>query len=77
MQLCKTLASAQRKYVKFDVNNPEHIKAFQMLCIGKNGVIRQHAELRFLLEDEFSDVRSMMFHRVGNAYASRFIATSA
>ena len=75
MQLCKTLASTQHKYVKFDVNDPEHIKAFQMVCIGENGVIRQHPELRFILEEDFSDVRSMMFHRVGNAYSSKFTST--
>lgn len=72
-EICKSLSPIQRKRVKFNVNDPEHIKAFQMLCLGENNTIRQHPELRFILEENFTDVRSMLFHHVGHAYVSTML----
>lgn len=71
--LCPTLNKAVKHYVAFDVNNPEHLKAFQLLCIGTikdNGsvLLAQHPTLRFDLETPFEDVRSMMFSKVGQSY---------
>jgi hypothetical protein len=61
------LAAVQKTQVPFDVNNPEHLRAFHMLCIGDDP-IKQHPTLRFQLDQPFLDVPSMMKHRVGQAY---------
>lgn len=72
MLLCPTLRPVQRKFVTFDVHNLEHLKAFEMLCIGVDTPagfqMRQHPTLRFELEDGFLDVRSMMFSKIGKAW---------
>lgn len=69
-RICPTLAVMERSYVDFDPMNPEHLKAFKMLCIGETPTtpIKQHATLRFNIEHPFTDVRTMMFHRVGEAH---------
>lgn len=75
MLLCSTLRKVQLSYVKFDVLDPEHLKAFEMLCLGEptpvGGIrIKQHPTLRFELEDNFPDVRTMMFHKVGTYHVN-------
>ncbi len=76
MSICPSLAPIVRESVNFDVTNPEHLKAYKMLCIGeiKNGVslIRQHPTLRFNLEHPFTNVRTMMQHKVGEHYVNTF-----
>lgn len=68
MQMCPTLQAVQRKYVKFDPSNPEHLKAFHNLCFEH----RQHPTLRFELEESYESVPSMMLHQVGyQAYLDR------
>lgn len=68
-QKCRTLATIDRQYVDFDPYNPDHAKAFQMLCIGRNNDhFRQHPTLRFNVVEPFSDVRTMMFHKVAEAF---------
>lgn len=67
------LRNSQQMYVNFDPANIEHLEAFKLLCIG-NGepreqfVVRQHPTLRFILNEGFEDVRTMMLHKVGNQY---------
>jgi len=72
MLLCKTLRQAQMGYVQFDPTDRNHLVAFQTLCLGideGNGVTnRQHSTLRFELEEGFADIRTMMFHKVGQQY---------
>lgn len=68
MPLCPSLRPVQKNHVSFDPTNSEHLKAFEMLCLGERGVIKQHPVLRFDLEDNFPDVRSLMFHKVGRHY---------
>ncbi|TFH08556.1 MAG: hypothetical protein E4H14_06175 [Candidatus Thorarchaeota archaeon] len=67
--MCSSLRKVQANYVKFNPLNPEHLEAFQMLCLGvkaPQGVhIRQHPTLRFDLDEGFMDVRKMMFHVIG------------
>lgn len=68
--ICRTLHQQQLPYVTFDPTNKEHLDAFRSLCLGEKTPvgylqIKQHPTLRFLLEENFPDVRSMMFHRVG------------
>ena len=74
MLLCPTLRKVQLAYVSFDPTNTQHMEAFKLLCLGEkrpNGnLIRQHETLRFDLEDGFTDVRSMMFHKVGEHHLS-------
>lgn len=65
MPLCPSLRHVESNPVVFDPTNPEHLKAFEMLCLGEAGNIRQHPTLRFDLEENFPDVRSLMFHKVG------------
>lgn len=68
-QKCRTLAAVDRQHVDFDPYDPEHAKAFKMLCIGANNDrFRQHPTLRFNVEEPFTDVRTMMFHRVAQAF---------
>ena len=75
MQICGTLNKVQKQYVDFDPTNKKHLEAFKMLCLGKpNGagvILQQHPELRFNLELPFEDVRSLMFHKVGEAYLEK------
>lgn len=61
------------KKVDFDPQNPEHMEAFEMLCIGtkdEDGIIRfrQHPTLRFNVKWPYTDLRTLMFHAVGRAY---------
>lgn len=75
--MCATLRKMQYDYVPFDPNNVDHMEAFRMLCLGDpspQGVhIKQHPTLRFLLETNFPDVRSMMFHKVGEYHRAQLI----
>ena len=71
--ICSTLRAVEKRYVDFDPVDPEHIEAFKQLCLGtKRGgqlsSIRQHKQLRFNLEAPFTDVRTMMFHKVSEAH---------
>lgn len=71
--LCPTLRKVEMNHVRFDPTNVEHLEAFQLLCLGdrdQRGVMRskQHPVLRFVLEDGYPDVRSMMLHKVGQHY---------
>lgn len=57
----------------FDVNNPEHLQAFEMQCLGikqPNGTIKhiQHPSLRFKLEKPYTSVNIMMLHKVSQAW---------
>ena len=75
--LCRVLQQAQRPHVSFDPYNEQHLEAFQMLCLGERNDaghihIRQHPTLRFVLEENFPDVRSMMFHKVGECSLPRW-----
>lgn len=75
MQICGTLNKVQKQYVDFDPTNPKHMEAFKSLCLGelKPGVgicIKQHEYLRFNLEHPFEDVRTMMFHKVGQHFVN-------
>lgn len=65
-------ASAHLQHTYFDVNNPEHIKAFQMLQFGG----RQHPTLRFHVEQPHLDVRTMMMEKVCEAYVSNALETA-
>lgn len=73
MMTSHTLRSVERNRVEFDPTNTEHLEAFKLLCIG-NGeprekfVVRQHPNLRFVLEEGYEDVRTMMLHKVGKQY---------
>ena len=73
MMAARTLRSVERSRIEFDPTNSEHLEAFKLLCIG-NGeprdrfVVRQHPNLRFVLEEGFEDVRTMMLHKVGKQY---------
>lgn len=70
-QKCPTLAVIDRQHVDFNPALPEHRKAFQMLCLGvNNDHFRQHPTLRFNVEQPFTDVRTMMFHKVADAFLS-------
>jgi len=66
--LCPILRKIKKQLVQFDPENREHIKAFEYMCLGENGVFRQHPVLRFELEEGFVDVRSMMLYKVGRAW---------
>lgn len=71
MALCNTLSKIQRQYVDFDPHNAEHLRAFRMLVLGDNGptgTIRQHPTLRFNLVHPYDNVRTLMTHRVSEAY---------
>ena len=72
---CKTLSDVLKTPVVFDASDPEHLRAFKMVCIGDGPLtpIRQHPTLRFHLEQPFTDVRAMMFHHVGEAYLQKTI----
>ena len=74
MELCPSLRPIQKNFVTFDPTNREHLKAFEMLCLGEHRdstvPVKQHPTLRFELEDNFLDVRSMMFHKVGRQHIS-------
>lgn len=78
MLLCTTLRSVQLAYVKFDPTNAAHLEAFQTLCLGQRTPtgfhIKQHPVLRFELEDGFPDIRSMMFHKVGQHHMSHHVS---
>jgi hypothetical protein len=65
-QKCPSLAIIDRQHIDFDPTNQEHLEAFRMLCLGiNNDHFRQHPTLRFNVAQPFTDVRTMMFHRVG------------
>lgn len=72
--MLQTLQPAYRTHVTFDPTNAEHLEAFNMLCLGtydqkKNVmVIANHPTLRFKLEVPYTDVRTMMFHKVGQKF---------
>lgn len=62
-------ATAHLQHTYFDVNNPEHVKAFHMLQFGG----RQHPNLRFHVEHPHLDVRTMMMEKVCRAYAEKML----
>lgn len=67
--ICATLQAAIPQQVTFNPNNKDHMEAFRLLVIGDSkGVIRQHPSLRFHLEEQFKDIRTMMIHKVGMAH---------
>lgn len=68
LQPSLTRATAHLQRVNFDVNDREHVMAFQGLI--ENG--RQHPTLRFNLEAPFLDVRSMMTAKVTRAFLDNF-----
>lgn len=53
-------AHTSLRTVKFDPKNKEHIRAFVMLHYSG----RQHPTLRFIVEQPFLDVRSMMIDKL-------------
>ena len=73
MVLCPTLRKIQIAQVRFEPTNLEHLKAFQMLCLDEQdstSTCKQHKTLRFQLDGAFTDVRSMMLHRVGEYHCA-------
>lgn len=71
MAMCNTLSKVLRQHVDFDPQNPDHLKAFKMLVLGESGPssnIKQHPNLRFNLDNPFDNVRTMMTHKVAQAY---------
>lgn len=71
MAMCNTLSKVLRHRVNFDPTNPEHLKAFKMLVLGEEGPtgnIRQHPTLRFNIDNPFDNVRTMMTHKVAEAF---------
>lgn len=73
-QKCRTLAVVDRQYVHFNPHDLAHREAFSMLCLGKdNDHFRQHPTLRFEVEAPFTDVRTMMFHRVAEAFINESV----
>lgn len=67
------LCSIKQDRVTFDPTNEEHLEAFNMLVLGNaesvsQSIVKQHPKLRFVIEDGFADVRSMMLHKVGRQY---------
>ena len=66
--MCPTLRKVEKQVVSFNPHDPMHIKAFETMCLGKDGVLSQHPYLRFELEEGFVDVRSMMLYKVGQAW---------
>ena len=71
MAMCNTLSKVLRQHVDFDPTNPEHLKAFKMLVLGEDGPtsnIRQHPTLRFNIDNPFDNVRTMMTHKVAEAF---------
>lgn len=80
--MCRTLHQAERAFVDFDPTNTEHIEAFHALCLGQRSDaghihIKQHPTLRFYLEENFPDVRSMMFHKVGEYHHNQLVNRAA
>lgn len=77
MELCPSLRPIQKSLVVFDPTNKEHLKAFEMLCLGESrnadSTVKQHPTLRFELEDKFLDVRSMMYNKVGQYYLENYL----
>ena len=75
MALCNTLSKVLRTHVDFDPKNPDHLQAFRMLCLGESGptsTIRQHPSLRFNLDNPYDNVRTMMTHKVAEAYLAEY-----
>lgn len=73
MMTSHVLRTVAKNRVEFDPTNDEHLEAFKLLCIGdgeprEKFVVRQHPNLRFVLEEGFEDVRTMMLHKVGKQY---------
>lgn len=72
--VCRTLAAIQRKVVSFNPHNPDHLNAARTLCLGVPAghemVLKQHPTLRFELEAPFTDVRTMMIHKVLESHMS-------
>ena len=60
------LATSHLTVVHFNAQTREHIEAYVMLT--QRG--RQHPTLRFVLENPFIDVRSMMHDHIGRAYVA-------
>ena len=75
MAMCNTLSKVLRQHVDFDPTNAEHLKAFKMLVLGEAGpasIIRQHPTLRFNLDNPYDNVRTMMTHKVTEAYLAKY-----
>ncbi len=75
MAMCNTLGKVLRQYVDFNPQDPEHLKAFKMLVLGEAGPtsnIKQHPTLRFNLDNPFDNVRTMMTHKVAEAYLAKY-----
>jgi hypothetical protein len=70
--VCTSLNGIAKSYVDFDPLNPDHLRAFKMLCMGEGPgtPLRQHPTLRFNVDQPFVDVRTMMFYRVCEAHIS-------
>jgi hypothetical protein len=54
--------------VDFDPRNPEHLEAFEMLCLGIKGKLQMHPTLRFYLNPPFQNLRTQMLHMVAECY---------
>lgn len=54
--------------VPFDATNPEHIQAYLMMTDKTSA--RQHPTLRFILEDPFFDMITMMHAKIAHAYVA-------
>lgn len=61
-------AIAHVERVKFDVTNPEHIRAFKMLTHSADNKVKQHPTLRFILEAPYYNVHSMMTAKIVAEY---------
>lgn len=71
------MSRIQIEDVIFDPKDPEHLKAFEMQCLGvkqPNGVVKhiQHPSLRFKLEKPFTSVNTMMFDKVSRSWLNLF-----
>lgn len=71
--ICPTLNRTSKQIVDFNPKNRDHLEAFRLLCLGEvreDGTIniKQHPTMRFHLETPFTDIRSLMFHKVGEAH---------
>lgn len=67
------MSKVQIEETFFDAKNLEHLKAFQMRCLGiiqPNGSIKHmdHSSLRFKLEKPHTSINNMMFYKVSQAW---------
>lgn len=67
------MAKIQIEDVRFDPKNIEHLKAFEMRCLGvkqPNGTLKymDHPSLRFKLEKPFTSINNMLFYKVSQAW---------